>query len=94
VPEAAMPRPTPVKIAPPASPRRAAGTCASTTGAASTVSTPPATPAANRQTKNHEKGSGAAHAKNAAVATNIMERNRVAVGTEAAVRRASRAPAR
>ena len=58
VPEAAMPRPTDVKITPPASPRFAAGTCGSTLGAASTISTAPATPEAKRQRKNHAKGSG------------------------------------
>ena len=61
-----MPRPTPVKIAPLASPRRADGTCGSTAGAASTISTPPAKPEAKRQTKNHPKESGIAEAKKVA----------------------------
>ena len=88
-----MPSPTPVKIAPPARPRRAAGTCGSTVGAARTISTPPATPDARRQTKNHANASGTEQAKKAAVASSIMAR-RIETGPKrAASDDASSAPA-
>jgi hypothetical protein len=86
-----MPSPTPVKITPPAIPRRACGTCGNTVGAARTMSTPPATPAARRQTKYHANDSGAAHAKKAAVASAIMARS---IGTGPARAATSSAPAR
>jgi hypothetical protein len=89
-----MPMPTPVKIAPPASPRRDDGTCGSTTGAASAIKTPPETPEANRQTKNQPKESGNAQAKNAAVATIIIARKLGAAPARSAIGRAARAPAR
>src|SRR5215831_13263833 len=44
VPETAMPRPTPVKITPPATPRRPGGIAAITVGAARAMSTPPVPP--------------------------------------------------
>ena len=46
------PRPTPVKINPATSPRRRGSTCGRMVGAASTMMTPPARPAAKRQAKN------------------------------------------
>ena len=58
MPEIAIPTPTPMKIAPPATPRREAGTWGRTFGAASTISAPPATPATKRQTKNQAKPTG------------------------------------
>ena len=76
-----MPSPTPVKITPPARPRRAGGTCGRTVGAASTMRAPPATPDARRQTKNQANDSGTAQAKNATVASAIMVR-RVATGPQ------------
>ncbi|MNL16969.1 hypothetical protein D3C87_1380370 [compost metagenome] len=67
-----MPTPTPMKMIPPASPRRDAGTCASTVGAASTISAPPDVPERKRQAKNHTKDTGQAQAKNARLASNII----------------------
>ena len=89
-----MPRPTPVKIAPPASPRRPGGTCGSTVGAASTISAPPAPPAAARQAKNHQNEIGAAQAKKAAVTRTIIARSTVAGAARRASGRAPSAPAR
>src|SRR3954453_3634357 len=62
VPEAAMPRPTPVKIAPPAMPRRVGGITAITVGAANAISTPPVPPDRKRQVKNQAKLTGMAQA--------------------------------
>ena len=73
-----------MKIAPPAKPRREAGTCGSTASAASTISAPPDTPAAKRQTKNQEKEKGWAQAKNDAVANNIITRSTTVTGATAA----------
>ena len=89
-----MPRPTPVKISPPARPRRAAGTCGSTVGGASTMSEPPARPARKRQRTNQRKDRGVAQAKKAAVATSIMPRSTWAAGTRSVSHRAARAPTR
>jgi len=89
-----MPRPTPVKIAPPTMPRRAVGTWASTVGAASTISTPPARPAEKRQAENQANDSGAAQARNAAVASSIMARSTTLRRRRAASGRADSAPAR
>jgi hypothetical protein len=89
-----MPRPTPVKMTPPASPRRAAGTCGSTVGAASTMRAPPAAPAARRQAKYQANDSGAAHAKKATVASAIIARRTKTGSVRAAMVRASSAPAR
>ena len=89
-----MPSPTPVKMAPPASPRRAAGTWASTAGAATTINAPPAIPAEKRQPKNHTKESGIAQPKNVAVASNSIPRKAVAVPMRAATGRPSNAPTR
>ena len=94
VPEAAMPRPTPVKIAPLASPRRDGATCGSTTGAASAIKAPPEIPDAKRQTKNQPKESGKAQAKNAALATAIIPRSVAAAPARSAIGRASKAPPR
>jgi len=94
VPEAAMPRPTPVKIAPLASPRRDGWTCRITSGAASAIKAPPETPDAKRQTKNQPKESGKAQAKNAALATIIIPRSAGAAPACAAIGRASKAPPR
>jgi hypothetical protein len=94
VPEAAMPRPTPVKMTPLATPRRSRRTWGSTVGAARTMSTPPAIPAAARQTKYHANDTGTAHAKNPAVASAIMARSAVTRSARAASQRASSAPAR
>jgi hypothetical protein len=89
-----MPRPTPVKMTPPATPRRSGRTWGKTVGAASTMSTPPATPAARRQTRYHANDRGDAHAKNAAVAKAIIARRSSTASTRAASHRASSAPAR
>ncbi len=89
-----MPSPTPVKTTPPASPRCADGTCGSTTGAASAISTPPEMPEAKRQVKNQPKESGNAQAKNAAVVAIIMPRSAGLAPAFSAIGRASRAPAR
>ena len=89
-----IPRPTPVKITPAASPRREAGTYGSTASAASTISAPPDTPAAKRQTKNHAKDSGWAQAKNDAAASSIIARSTTATGAAPAMRGAASAPAR
>ena len=89
-----MPRPTPVKIAPLASPRRADGTCGSTAGAASTISTPPAKPEAKRQTKNHPKESGIAEAKKVAAASAIIARSTDGAERARAIACAASAPAR
>ena len=94
VPEAAIPRPTPVKIAPLASPRRDGGICGRTSGAANAINAPPATPDPTRQAKYHQKESGKAHAKNATVAIAIIARKIGAAPAVAAIRRASTAPAR
>ena len=89
-----MPSPTPVKMMPPASPRRSAGTSAQHSGRRGTISMPPARPAAERQRKNQRKESGRAQAKKAAVASAIIMRSTRAVGMRAASGRASSAPAR
>ena len=94
MPEAAIPSPTPVKMIPPANPRRAAGTTGSKVGAASTINMPPARPAAKRQTKNQRNESGRAQAKKAVVASAIIMRSRRAAGIRATSGRASSAPAR
>ena len=94
VPDAAMPSPTPVKMSPPASPRRAAGTCGSTVGGARTIRVPPARPARKRQRKNQRKDSGVAQPKKAPVASSIMPRSTRAAGRRAARWRAATAPTR
>src|SRR5690348_6417540 len=94
VPEAAMPIPTPVKIAPPAMPRRLAGIAASTVGAASTISTPPVPPDRNRQAKNHAKLTGAAQANRLAQVSSIAFRKVVTAPKRVARTRAPSAPAR
>ena len=83
-----------MKMAPPASPRRGAGTYGSTVGAASAINAPPASPEAKRQTKNHENDSGMAHAKNATVASAIIARRIVTAAARAAMDGARSAPAR
>lgn len=94
VPEAAMPSPTPVKMTPPARPRRAGGTWGSTMGAASAMSAPPATPAPRRQAKYQENDSGVAQAKNATVASASMARSTSTPPAFRAIAGASSAPAR
>ncbi|MNF93771.1 hypothetical protein D3C84_764570 [compost metagenome] len=89
-----MPTPTPMKMTPPASPRREAGTCARTVGAASTISAPPAVPERKRQAKNHAKDTGQAQAKNARLASNIIALRVNAVEVLAAKDRPEIAPAR
>ncbi len=56
--------------------------------------TPPASPEAKRQTKNHENDSGKAQAKNATVASAIITRKIVAAAARAAMDGARSAPAR
>ncbi len=63
VPEAAMPRPTPAKMAPPTRPRRAGPTWGRIVEAASTMMSAPATPDARRQARNHAKESGTEQAR-------------------------------
>ena len=89
-----MPRPTPVKMAPPARPRRSGGTCGSTEGAARTITTPPATPEAKRQRKNQAKDSGSAQAKKATVTSAIMPRSIRGAPARRASDRAQSAPPR
>ncbi len=93
-----MPSPIPVKITPLARPRRATGTTRRMPGAASTISTPPATPAAKRQTENHGNDipatrPGALQAMNATLASTIIARMSGAIGSPAS-RLAASAPAR
>ncbi|MNL24405.1 hypothetical protein D3C87_1458360 [compost metagenome] len=94
VPDAAIPTPTPMKIKPPAKPRREGGTCASTVGAARTIKAPPATPERNRQAKNQAKDTGHAQAKNAMLASSIIARRVNRVEVFDASERPKRAPAR
>ncbi|MCY1439120.1 hypothetical protein D9M71_553410 [compost metagenome] len=94
MPDAAIPTPTPMKITPPARPRREGGTCASTVGAARTISAPPATPESNRQAKNQAKDRGQAQAKNATLASSIMPLRVARVEVLAASVRPKIAPAR
>ena len=94
VPEAAIPSPTPAKIAPLASPRRRSATWGSTAGAASTISTPPLMPDSSRQAKNHGNGAGTEQAKNATAASSIAPRSSGATATRPASGRPSKAPAR
>jgi len=83
-----------MKMAPLARPRRAAGMCASTVGAARTIRAPPERPEAKRQAKNHAKLTGHAQAKNAAVANSIIARRTAEAEARAAIGAASNAPAR
>jgi len=89
-----MPRATPVKTSPPASPRRAAGTYGSTVGGARTMSMPPVRPARKRHPKNQRKDIGVAQAKKAAVAISIMARSTWPTGRRAASQSAPIAPTR
>src|SRR3954470_23070683 len=94
VPEAAMPIPTPVKIAPPAMPRRPGGIAAITVGAASAISTPPVPPDRKRQAKNQAKLTGTAQANRLAQVSSIAA-CKVATAPKRALRaRAPSAPAR
>jgi hypothetical protein len=86
--------PTPVKIRPATKPRRCGATCGSTVGAASTMMTPPATPAAKRQVKNQATEIGIAQAKQATLASTIMNRSAWAGAMRAARGEATSAPAR
>lgn len=79
---------------PPARPWRATGTCGNTVGAASTMSAPPASPEAKRQTKNQAKENGTAQAKKAAVASSSIALSNRGAGARAASGRPSSAPAR
>ena len=63
-------------------------------GAARTMRTPPATPAARRQTKYQAKDSGIAHAKSEAVASAMVARSEAVAPAREANQRASSAPAR
>ena len=83
-----------MKIEPPASPRRDAGTCGNTAGAASAISTPPEMPAAKRHTKNQQKESGKAQARNDIPARIIMPRSAGVAPVRSAIGRADKAPAR
>ena len=74
VPEPAMPRPMPRKIAPLARPRRAAGTWGNTVAATSTMIAPPAMPDSRRQAKNQSNDKGKPQAKNARVTATIISR--------------------
>jgi len=94
VPEAAMPSPTPVKIAPPARPRRRGGMPGITLGAASAISTPPVPPDKKRQKKNQAKPSGNAQARRLAAVASIEPRSKAGVPVRAATARAPIAPAR
>ena len=89
-----MPAPTPMKIAPPARPRREALMLGSTVGAARTISAPPAKPAAERQAKNQAKLSGKAQAKKARLASAIEALSTVTTRTRAEIGRPRSAPAR
>ncbi len=51
----AMPMPTPAMTTPPAAPRRSGATEAWVAGPASAISSPPATPAMVRHSRNHQK---------------------------------------
>ncbi|MNG04747.1 hypothetical protein D3C84_879020 [compost metagenome] len=77
VPEPAIPKPMPRKIAPLASPRRDAGTCGSTVAATNTMIAPPATPDSKRQPKNQLTDNGKPQAKNARVTASIIRRRAV-----------------
>ena len=94
VPEAAMPSPTPVIINPLASPRRDAGTCASTADGPRIISKPPVNPANPRQTKNHRNGKGMLHAARETAEASIAYRTADATRNRAATGRAASAPAR
>src|SRR4051794_9031044 len=94
VPEAAMPRPTPVKIAPPAMPRRVGGIAAITVGAASAISTPPVPPDRKRQAKNQAKLTGKAQANRLAAVSSIAACTVATAPKRAARARAPSAPAR
>lgn len=83
-----------MKMPPLAKPRRAGGTCARIAGAASTISAPPDTPEAKRQTKNQRNDNGAAHATNASVATSIIARSTAVEPARRASQPATSAPAR
>jgi hypothetical protein len=75
VPDAAMPKPTPRKIAPLAMPGGCAGTCGSTVIATSTMMMPPEMPDIRRQPKNQLTDNGNAQPKKAADVSSIMPRN-------------------
>ncbi len=94
VPEPAMPRPRPRKIAPSAMPLRAFGTCGSTVPVTSTITTPPATPDSSRQPKYQTNDSGVAQAKNAAVMISIISRSVCSLDRRIASSRAMSAPPR
>src|SRR5215472_9286237 len=94
VPEAAMPRPTPVKITPPATPRRPGGIAAITVGAARAMSTPPVPPETKRQTKNQPKLRGNAQANRLIAVSSIADRKVVFAPRRAATNRAPSAPAK
>ncbi len=89
-----MPAPTPMKIAPPARPRREGLMLGSTVGAARTISAPPAKPEAKRQPKNQAKSSGKTQAKKARVASAIDALSTVTTRMRAEIGRPRRAPAR
>jgi hypothetical protein len=71
VPDAAMPTPSPRKMAPAAIPRRPPGTCGSTTLPTSTMMAPPVTPDSKRQKKNQPGETGTAQARNASAVSAI-----------------------
>ena len=89
-----MPAPTPMKMAPPARPRREGLMPGSTAGAASTISIPPARPEAKRQAKNQAKLKGKAQAKKARVASAIEPLSTVTTCMRAEIGRPRSAPAR
>lgn len=87
-------RQPPVKMTPPARPRREGATCESTVGAARTIRTPPAKPEARRQAKNQANETGNAQAKNATDASSIIVRIKEAAELSLSMGCASKAPAK
>ena len=94
VPLAVMPSPTPVKMMPPARPRRAGGTPGKMCDAANTINAPPAAPAMNRHTKYHENAKGKMHPANEIAALSIINCNVRRLPNAFAMARAVIAPAR
>jgi len=89
-----MPRPMPANTRPLARPRWRGGMCASTVGAASTMSAPPEMPETMRQPKNHAKSSGQAQAASEATVASIIARSTPRTGQRADIGPPSSAPAR
>ena len=94
VPDAAMPKPTPVNTTPLASPRRAGGTWDSTEDGARIISTPPHRPDSSRQPKNQAKGSRTEQAASATTTASIAPRSTGRMPNRATAGRASSAPPR